>query len=149
MPRLSMLLGVLGFAIACTGGDPPLEDAFTRAPAGACDGLDAYAALVEDYVKAYEELDPSWSGAAHELAARRADITTRAQGLATHAWFTAPACATRYAAINQRMLAVQERAASRRAQLEVTSAEAKACLTTCPNGESEAAKACVTSCRAR
>ncbi len=149
MPRLSMLLGVLGFAIACTGGDPPLEDAFTRAPAGACDGLDAYAALVEDYVKAYEELDPSWSGAGQELATRRADITTRAQGLATHAWFTAPACATRYAAINQRMLAVQERAASRRAQLEVTSAEAKACLTTCPNGESEAAKACVASCRAR
>ncbi len=144
-----MLSLVIALSLACTGADPPLEEAFTRAPAGACDGLDAYARDVEDYVKAYEELDPAWSGAGQELATRRADITARAQGLATHAWFTAPACASRYAAINQRMLAVQERAASRRAQLEVTSAEAKACLTTCPNGDSEAAKACVASCRAR
>lgn len=144
-----MLSLVIALSVACTGEGPLLEDAFTRAPDAACDGLDGYAEVVEAYVKAYEELDPSWSGAAQELAARRADIASRAKGLATHTWFTAPACSARYAAINQRMLAVQERVASRSAQLQVTSAEAKACLTTCPNGESEAARACAASCRAR
>ena len=97
----------------------------------------------------YEELDPAGSSTSTELAARRADIVTRARAVGERDWFTAPACASRYAEINERMVSAQQRAQVRRDQLQVTSAEAKACLTTCPNGESDAAKACVASCRSR
>ncbi len=148
--RIAFLVSLFTLA-ACgkEGEDVSLEAAFAREPASQCDELNAFAADVEAYVRAFEEMDPTWQPAVEELTQRRETILARAKDLSTHSWFAAPACKKRYAAVSERMASAGERARARREDLKVMSVDGKACLATCPKHDDEAARQCREGCKNR